>query len=381
MTDTQQALLELLKATLFHVDPHFPANVDWEDVYQEAMVQALVALAAPAVPKEVANRWRINSLKVQTDSVRKLYEQSDLVQLFAAHEIPMVILKGSAASIYYPVPFQRATGDIDFLVPLDHFHEARKLMEQNGYCYLSENDRHAEYRKNGVLFEMHQRFSSLGRDIDPILFAGFSRTVVREIDHLSFPTLPADENGLVLLSHIRQHLLDEGLGLRQVIDWMMYVHAELDDTAWAGHFQHLAKKTGFETLAITLTYLCKKWLGLPDSISWCDRADNELAETILLLLFDNGNLGSKNKNEDHPVEEAIHNIKREGILQYLQSAGLSNFPAAQKYVFLRPFAWLYQIGRYIWKGFAALFRRDCFKQEFSRMDEKRSTFKRLGLYR
>lgn len=381
MTDTQQALLELLKASLFHADPHFPVHVEWEDVYQEAMAQAVVALAAPAVPKEEANRWRINTLKVQTDSVRKLYEQSDLVQLFEAHEIPMVILKGSAASIYYPDPFQRATGDIDFLVPLDHFQEARELMEQNGYCYLSETDRHAEYRKNGVLFEIHQRFSKFGRDIDPILAAGFSRTVIREIDHLSFPTLPADENGLVLLSHIRQHLLDKGLGLRQVIDWMLYVHAELDDTAWAGHFQRLAKKTGFETLAITLTYLCKKWLGLSDSISWCDCADNELAETILLLLFDNGNLGSKNKNEDHPVEEVIHNIKREGVFQYLQSAGLNSFPTAQKHAFLRPFAWLYQIGKYLYKGVLGLVRGNSFKKEFNRMDEKRGIFKRLGLYR
>ena len=43
-----------------------------------------------------------------------------------------------------------------------------------------------------------------------------------------FPPL---ENGLVLLGHINQHL-EEGLGLRQILDWALYVDKALDDDAW-----------------------------------------------------------------------------------------------------------------------------------------------------
>ena len=48
----QQALLELLKASLFDTEPSFPEEVDWDAVLQEAKDQTVVALAAPYVPSQ-----------------------------------------------------------------------------------------------------------------------------------------------------------------------------------------------------------------------------------------------------------------------------------------------------------------------------------------
>ena len=67
--------------------------------------------------------------------------------------------------------------------------------------------------------------------------------------------------------------LRTGLGLRQVIDWAMYVDRELDDAFWDREFQAAAKESGLETLAITVTKLCQQYLGLKDSITWCRDAD------------------------------------------------------------------------------------------------------------
>ena len=52
----QQVLLELLKVSLFGTEPVFPEGVDWDDVLQEAKDQTAVALAAPAVPEEKAEK-------------------------------------------------------------------------------------------------------------------------------------------------------------------------------------------------------------------------------------------------------------------------------------------------------------------------------------
>ena len=54
----QQALLELVKAALFGTEPSFPVDIDWDAVLQEAKDQAVVALAAPAVPKKEAAKWQ-----------------------------------------------------------------------------------------------------------------------------------------------------------------------------------------------------------------------------------------------------------------------------------------------------------------------------------
>ena len=75
----QQALLELLKASLFGVKPSFPSNVDWNAVLQEAEDQAVVALAAPAIPKDEANKWQMSVAKNKMRFVKVLNEQTKVV--------------------------------------------------------------------------------------------------------------------------------------------------------------------------------------------------------------------------------------------------------------------------------------------------------------
>ena len=52
-----------------------------------------------------------------------------------------------------------------------------------------------------------------------------------ELDDFLIPVLPSLQNGLVLMLHIVKHL-KSGLGLRQIIDWMMYVDKQLDNEKW-----------------------------------------------------------------------------------------------------------------------------------------------------
>lgn len=117
--ENQQALLELLKASLFGAEPHFPEGVDWDTVLQEAKDQTVIALAAPAVTEE-AEKWRIPVARNKLRFFQILDEQTYLVNLFQEADIPMVILKGCAAAMYYPEPLQRTMGDIDFIVPPEY---------------------------------------------------------------------------------------------------------------------------------------------------------------------------------------------------------------------------------------------------------------------
>lgn len=51
---------------------------------------------------------------------------------------------------------------------------------------------------------------------------------------------------------MRNHL-KSGLGLRQVIDWMMYVNKELDDDFWENGFGTAAVDASMDKLAVTVT--------------------------------------------------------------------------------------------------------------------------------
>ena len=377
----QQALLELLKASLFGAEPVFPEGVDWNAVLQEAKDQTVVALAAPAVPKEEADNWQIPTAQNKMRFFQLLDEQTKLGKLFQDAGIPMTIIKGFAAAMYYPVPMNRTMGDIDYVVLPERLDEARRLMEENGYAFSAKTDRHYDYAKNDIELEMHHHYSDPEWDFEALIAEGVADAAPCELYGKPFLILPTMINGLVLLDHVRRHI-KKGLGLRQIIDWMMFVHAELnDDTAWKERFAPIAGKMGLETLAITLTKMCKTWLGLPDDITWCDSADDDTALQLLELVFYFGNFGRKDQDDRRFKEGIVVGIHNHGFFRHLQSTGKKNWKACQKYPFLRLFAWLYQLFRYLGKGIAAFSRGERFSRDVSAGKERAELYKDLGIER
>ena len=89
-----------------------------------------------------------------------------------------------------------------------------------------------EFFKNGVSVEIHRFFASLN---DPNHAKLLDDQIIENIN--SSHVLPDKVNGLVLLEHISQHL-ESGLGLRQIIDWMMFVNQCLPDEYWPGYKEH-----------------------------------------------------------------------------------------------------------------------------------------------
>lgn len=353
LLDQEQAcFIDLLKASLFDLTPVIPDRVNWEKIFSIAKAQCVVPLIATYVPAEHKNDWRNTAFQSRAHYIQLIYEQNSLVDLLRANQIPFVIIKGTAAAIYYPNPSLRSFGDVDFYVSDKYWETSMNLLKNNGYIFLSNNVRQFEFEKNGIDFELHSKFSSKNyNDIEHLLINGLNNSVEYNIGGNSFPGLPRYENGLVLLGHIMQHLKDSGIGLRQIIDWMMFVNKELDDTAWSEVFRSLAHEAGLEKLAITVTYMCKKWLGLPNEITWCNLADEYVADQLLLQVLEDGNLGK----ERAPFESIKKSMKSEGVFRYLQREGLTNWPLAQKCVLFKPFAWLYQFCRYICIGIGSLF--------------------------
>ena len=395
MKNSQSALVSLIKSTLYQTPLSFSAYSGWCDLLKESIDQTVVGLVLPAV-KEYAEDHDVPNLDQWTSIGDQLYAyfvccfqaQRELVKLFEQEGIPLVIVKGYAAAVNYPVPKLRTMGDVDFLVPKERFEDAKVLMEKSGYSeeYGASHDesRHIGYKKNGIVFEMHRSMSSFGVDIDDVLEKAMAHADTGTIAGISFPMLPPLENGLVLLIHIRQHLLEEAysLGLRQIIDWMMYVNrycgTEIDGSLWDDKFLELAETYGVGTLATTVTYICREWLGLPNAPKWCDGADRQTAEELLEMIMASGNFGSKVDRKGQSVKQGIVQYKQFGFKR-LQERGLANWKAAQKYRVLRPFAWIYQGFRVIGLGTKAFFSSKQGMKQISEGNKKGDLLKRLGV--
>ena len=380
ITNNQLALLELVKSSLFGITPDLPEDIDYDAVFMEAKAQTIIALVAPSVPKELSIQWQEPAAQSMAHYMRSLFEQTNLIKLFESNNIPLVILKGAAAAVYYPKPQFRLMGDIDFLVSQDDYDKAFSLLENNGYIPDCDHDEGRDYTftKGGVVFELHKRYSDEKYDIEDILIGGMKHSVLRTISGQTFPSLPDYENGLVLLDHIRHHLYG-GLGLRQIIDWTMYVNCILNNENYEKNFLPLLKSAGLETFCKVVTKMCKTHIFIPENVTWCDDADITSSNQLFELVMSSGNFGIKNPCKYTPASCVTTSIRKNGFFKTLQTAGVNNFDICKKNKFFRAFAWLFQLFRYIKRGVVSLFNRENPIKDISEANKKANFDHRLGI--
>lgn len=382
-------LFQILRAALFGEPLVLDEKADYEAVYRELKLQAILPLTSSVypslpLPPALADQWKQDLLRHFYIGLTVRQEEKNLSDLFASAGIPSAILKGSAAALYYPGEVYRSYGDVDVLVSPDRFEEAAEKMEQNGYRRLTglyDDPRNATFRKGKVSIELHRHFFHKDtRELDSILFEALPTAVRRETDDYSVTTLPDPENGLVLLEHLHIHLYGD-LGLRQVIDWLMFVARVCDDAFWEKTFRPLAKRAGLETLAVTVTALGKKYFGLPASITWCDGAKDAVVDDLLRFFTESGNFGIKKQQRDRTIVNIVgrHRTPIEW-LRHLQDTGMSHWKLAQKHKVFRPFAWLYQAFRYLVRGLKDnKFLSFLHSEQAAESKEKRKLYRDLDL--
>lgn len=383
---SQQVLLDAIKASLFGNVFTYPDDTDWEEVIKEAKLQTVLGLISSVIPVHDESIARGKAYYMQL-----LHEQEKLLKLLEVNNISCVILKGCAAAIYYPKPYLRSMGDVDFLVRHDQFEDAMKLMESNGYvCIegkgedgrLKEGARHLGYEKNGIEFELHHHFSSPGYDIDDILEKAIDKREYRNLNGYSFPVLPEIENGLVLLGHINQHLTLDNLGLRQIIDWEMYCNAVLNGEKYENDFKPIADEFGLWKLADNVTRMCEKHLGLPKTRveSQNDLIKDIIEDDLIESLLDSGNFGRKLvANSGDRISSVSSAIKKKGLYSYFQDNGLETWKLCKEYPVFKPIAFIYGFFRFLVRGAKGIINGGKLKEQIGYVKKKNRINNDLGL--
>ena len=379
MTKEQSLLLELIKQSQFGSSNLINFDgIDMDSLYVEALQHAVLGLVAPEIPLELRNeKWNQAIFKQKASYIRYCNEQGDLIYVLNEAFVPFVILKGNASAFYYKDPSRRMMGDIDFLVIPDKYEQAKKVLSNSGFEIDHDNGRHVAYRKNNQIYELHHHFSH-NIDIESFIKDGLNKRVTVSIDGFAFPMLPKLANGLVLLDHIRNHI-KAAIGLRQIIDWMMYVFSIQDNDYWINHFLPVAKSKGLYTLAITLTRMCQVYLGLPDCYSWCNESDDELCRKILEMILNSGNFGVKN-GQGAIIESVSTRVRMSGILPWLQNTGESNWKAYHKHKWLKPFCWLYQLFRYFHRVLISKRKISLLKRDLKQSKHRYEILKELDVF-
>lgn len=311
--------------------------------YEMLVKHSIDALAAPILSQldlsdELKKEWKTSIMQQIVYNTQCSYIQKNL-----PITVPYVILKGSSAAQYYPFPEYRLAGDIDIMTKREDFDQAYQELLSDGFVIHKQLEREVGFVKNGVMVELHRYFASLN---DPKQAKYMDDLIIENINPSH--VLPDDINGVVLLEHISQHL-ERGLGLRQIIDWMMFVDKCLPDEKWPS-FENYAKAIDLHSLAIIATKMCELYLGLPHR-EWCSQGNEKLCKQLMDYILACGNFGIVRSENIGTGENVFYfGSTPKSLFALLQSRGLENWKATQRYAVLRPFAWIYQIIRYIKRG-------------------------------
>ena len=293
-----QTLLALLAYALFGREMEIDASkVDWQRVLAEANRHVLTAFLYPGlrrlngVPEEILSRTRNAAMLSAARMEESLRAQDGVLELMRSRGIPCAVLKGFSAACRYPHPELRVPGDIDILVLPSHLSAACAEMEGVGFKKELSLEKHECLSRANTWVEVHQMVTAFpesekGNYAREFMNGALSHTQDMEIQGIRFPILDSIYQMIGLLAHKEQHLATSGIGLRQICDWAVTMHA-LREQIGEKEIATL-ERCGLLHFAKVVTRLCEKYLGLPPCL-WYQNAMDDQVDALMEDILSAGN--------------------------------------------------------------------------------------------
>ena len=301
---------ELLQVALGRRDnlSRIPTPEEWEALYREARRQCVLGLCFEAlqrdegqwgerhaIPLDLKLRW-IGKVEKIVDENKKLDQQcKQLCEKFHSSHRLCCILKGQGVARLYPHPEWRQSGDIDVWVPDDR-DELVKMTRRVTGKHEQVTYHHTDFRVFAdTPVELHFTPSWMCNPLyNRRLQKWFTRNAVRECTWRRLDDNETQSNGfqvptlefniIYILVHILRHVLDEGIGMRQIIDYYFVLKAA------EGKIVPKLSLFGLERFAGGLMWMMHEALGLPEE--WMiAKPDEKRGRWLLKEVLTAGNFG------------------------------------------------------------------------------------------
>ena len=308
----QEAFFALVRAGLWEKEALLLTfeKIDFRDVYRIAEEQSVIGLVAAGIDHIKDHIILQDNVAPFVDHVLQLEQRNQmmnhyirvLVEQMRKAGINPLLVKGQGVAQCYNKPLWRSCGDIDFLLDKTNYQKAKELLIPLADEVETEytNFKHQGITLGGWVVELHGTLHSrlsrmIDLEIDRIQEDAFRYGEVRvwrdeDMDVL----LPAPDNDvLFLFTHILHHFFIEGVGLRQICDWCMFL--------WTYRYsldlpllEKRLKKMGIISEWRAFATLAVEWLGIPEDAmplyssdsKWQRKADN-----IVTFVLESGNFG------------------------------------------------------------------------------------------
>ena len=224
------------------------AGMNWHELYSFASKQALLGLCFEGIERlgeeypeelkrnpigrELLMTWMGKAQQIRRQNMKVNVVAGKLFSMLREDGMRCCILKGQGNALMYPNPYSRTPGDIDVWIDASR----ERIMEYAQKKFELEDDirlQHLETSLDGVPVELHFFPCSMNNPIyHARLLKWFRRNADLQCSHIvglpdeagdiAIPTTAF--NVVYQLCHLYHHFFDEGIGMRQIIDYFLVVN-------------------------------------------------------------------------------------------------------------------------------------------------------------
>ena len=303
------------------------ASMNWQMLYSFASKQALLGLCFDGIErlgKENPEELRLNPigrelLMTWMGKAQQIRRQNRKVNAVAGKLFSMLkkdglrccVLKGQGNALMYPNPYSRTPGDIDVWIDASR----ERIMEYTQKKFELGDDirlQHLETSLDGVPVELHFFPCSMNNPIyHARLQKWFRRNADLQCSHIvGLPdgagdiTIPTSAFNVVYqLCHLYHHFFDEGIGMRQIIDYYYVVNNDellvIKET-----LQKELKHLGLWKFAGAVMYVLHEALGLSEE-KMIAPMDEKRGKLLLAEILNGGNFGQYFTKYGHFTQQGM----------------------------------------------------------------------------
>ena len=289
------------------------AKIDWRQLYTFASRQALLGFCFDGIERltkefseelkqnpmgrDLLMTWMGASQQIHRHNMKVNAVAGKLFSMLREDRMRCCVLKGQGNALMYPNAYSRNPGDIDVWINASR----ERIMEYARNKFELGDDislQHLETSLDGVPVELHFFPCFMNNPIyHARLQKWFRRNADLQFSHIvSLPdgagdiAIPTSSFNVVYqLTHLYHHFFDEGIGMRQIIDYYYVVNNDellvIRDT-----LQKELKHLGLWKFAGAVMYVLHETLGLSEE-KMIAPMDEKRGKLLLAEILDGGNFG------------------------------------------------------------------------------------------
>ena len=284
MTNHFKNMLYLFAASSRGIKAQIEGELNIEEIRRLAVEQGIWTLVYPELAKICdASKYQMEFFSLVSKGIAKKEFTLGIIKKIEEAGIPCCLIKGATVAGLYHDPECRISGDTDILINPADEEKLIKVLIDLGYGVeeRSENDHHLKaYHKNGGLLEAHiMLYSKVTAKIIFNDIKVYSEPWTKiNINGYDYNILGINDGLMHLTVHYISHLTNEGGGVRQMMDLLLYMEKYKDEIDFERYYG-LMKELSYDKLLDVIKTIGAKYFGFDYEAMYEIEADRLLEDS------------------------------------------------------------------------------------------------------